>query len=130
MSPEQLQGKEADARSDLFAFGCVLYEMLSGKRAYEGTSAASVIAAILEREPAPLGLHPPLGRVIAKCLAKDPDDRFQSARDLKYNLSLAMEQQPAAVAKANRWPWVAVASPERPLIPLPPIPQSPPSECE
>ena len=54
MSPEQLQGKEADARSDLFSFGCVLYEMLTGKRAFEGQSAASVIAAILEREPAPL----------------------------------------------------------------------------
>ena len=90
MSPEQLQGKEADARSDLFAFGCVLYEILSGKRAFEGASAASVIAAILEREPTPLDLHPPLGRVIAKCLAKDPDERFQNARDLKYNLTLAM----------------------------------------
>jgi serine/threonine protein kinase len=52
MSPEQLQAKEADPRSDLFSFGCVLYEMLSGKRAFEGRSAASVIAAILEREPA------------------------------------------------------------------------------
>ena len=54
MSPEQLQGKPTDARSDIFAFGCVLYEMLTGKRAFEGESAASVIAAILEREPAPL----------------------------------------------------------------------------
>jgi serine/threonine protein kinase len=54
ISPEQLQGKEMDARSDLFSFGCVLYELLTGKRAFEGGSAASVIAAILEREPAPL----------------------------------------------------------------------------
>ena len=60
MSPEQLQGKEADARSDLFSFGCVLYEMLTGKRAFEGASPASVIAAILEREPAPLHLSPRL----------------------------------------------------------------------
>lgn len=58
MSPEQLQGKEVDARSDLFSLGCVLYEMLIGKRAFEGTSAASLIAAILEREPAPLHLSP------------------------------------------------------------------------
>src|SRR6202043_2351500 len=60
MSPEQLQGKEADARSDLFSFGCVLHEMLTGKRAFEGQSAASVIGAILEREPSPLNLAPPL----------------------------------------------------------------------
>src|ERR1700737_4653650 len=64
MSPEQLQGKEADARSDLFSFGCVLYEMLTGKRAFEGQSAASVIAAILEREPVPLQEAPPLERVV------------------------------------------------------------------
>jgi eukaryotic-like serine/threonine-protein kinase len=60
MSPEQLQGKEADARSDIFSFGAVLYEMLSGKRAFEGSSVASVIAAVLERQPAPLELSPPL----------------------------------------------------------------------
>src|SRR5712692_2399415 len=58
MSPEQLRGREADARSDLFAFGCVLYETLSGKRAFEGSSGASVIAAILERAPAPLAQSP------------------------------------------------------------------------
>jgi serine/threonine protein kinase len=77
MSPEQLQGKEADARSDLFSFGCMLYEMLTGKRAFEGASPASVIAAILEREPAPLHLSPPLERVIRTCMAKDPDERIQ-----------------------------------------------------
>jgi serine/threonine protein kinase len=59
MSPEQLQGKEADARSDIFSFGCVLYEMLSGSRAFGGSSGASVIAAILEREPEPLKTTPP-----------------------------------------------------------------------
>src|SRR5262249_31378447 len=92
MSPEQLQGKETDARSDLFAFGCVLYEMLTGKRAFEGESAASVIAAILEREPAPLTVMPPLERIVRRSLAKDPDQRFQSARVLKAALAWATER--------------------------------------
>ena len=108
MSPEQLQGKEADARSDLFAFGCVLYEMLTGKQAFEGKSAASVIAAILERDPTPLNLSPPLQRVIQTCLAKDPDHRFQNALDVKRDLIWALEQ-PAAV-KANRRAWIAAVA--------------------
>ncbi len=91
MSPEHLQGKEVDARSDLFSFGCVLYELVTSKRAFEGTSAASVIAAILEREPEPIKTTPPLDRLIRRCLQKDPDDRFQTARDLKFNLGLAIE---------------------------------------
>jgi predicted Ser/Thr protein kinase len=109
MSPEQLQGKETDARSDLFSFGCVLYEMLTGWRAFEGESAASVIAAILERQPAPLTVAPSLERVVHRALAKDPDQRFQTARDLKAALIFAMEQPPpAAVAKPNRrWHWIA-----------------------
>src|ERR1700693_3990108 len=91
MSAEQLQGKEADPRSDLFSFGCVLYELLTGKRAFDGTSAASVIAAILEREPAPLppnlgGFGPALERLLRRALAKDPEGRFQTARDLKAAL--------------------------------------------
>ena len=86
MSPEQLQAKSVDSRSDIFAFGCVLYELISGKRAWEGQSAASVIAAILERDPAPLQATPPLEKVIRKCLAKDPDDRWQTARDLADEL--------------------------------------------
>jgi eukaryotic-like serine/threonine-protein kinase len=80
MSPEQLQGKEADARSDLFSFGCVLYELLTGKRAFDGTNKASVIAAILEREPASLEVPRPLDRIVRRSLAKDPDQRFQTAR--------------------------------------------------
>ena len=108
MSPEQLHGKAADARSDLFSFGCVLYETLSGKRAFEGQSAASVIAAILERDPAPLNLAQPLDRVIKTCLAKNPDDRFQNALDLKRNLAWALEQP--APAKTNRRSWMAGAA--------------------
>src|SRR5262249_50677968 len=103
----QLQGKEADARSDLFSFGCVLYEMLSGKRAFEGQSAASVIAAILEREPVPLDLTPSLERVIRTCLAKDPEQRFQNALDLKTSLTWALEQP--IIAKPNRRVWIAAA---------------------
>src|SRR6202790_4843432 len=92
MSPEQLQaqatGQEIDPRSDIFSFGLVLYEMLTGKRAFEGSSPASVIAAIMER-PAPsiADVAPPaLERVLKTCLAKDPDERWQSARDLKREL--------------------------------------------
>ena len=93
MSPEQLQSKEVDARSDLFSFGCVLYKMLTGKRAFEGSSAASAIAAILKREPAPLNLSPPLERLIRTCLAKDPEERIQTARDVKKALNWAVEPQ-------------------------------------
>jgi serine/threonine-protein kinase len=95
MSPEQLNGKEVDSRSDLFSFGCVLYEMLGGKRAFDGKSAASVIAAVLEREPEPLKAAPPLERVIKRALAKDAEQRFQSARDLNAALSWALENSPA-----------------------------------
>ncbi len=108
MSPEQLQGKPADTRSDIFAFGCVLYELLSGKRAFPGESSASVIAAILERDPAPLDTTSPIRRVVTKCLAKDPDERFQNSRDLKYNLGLAAEQStPSASARLQWIPWAA-----------------------
>jgi serine/threonine protein kinase len=112
MLPEQLQGKETDARSDLFAFGCVLYEMLSGKRAFEGESAASVIASILERDPALSSAAPPLDRILRQCLVKDPDQRFQTARDLKRALNWAMEQSPASPAAkpSRRWPWIAAVA--------------------
>ncbi|MGD0437088.1 MAG: protein kinase [Bryobacteraceae bacterium] len=107
MSPEQLHGKEADARSDLFSFGCVLFELLTGKRAFDGASPASVIAAILEREPAPLEIGRPLDRVVRRALAKDPDQRFQTARDLKAALDWALEQPTAVVADQPRskLPW-------------------------
>jgi Tol biopolymer transport system component len=96
MAPEQLEGKEADARTDLFALGEVLYEMATGKRAFEGKSQASLIAAILERDPAPIStlapLTPPaLERVIRACLAKEPDERIQTAHDVKLQLQWIAE---------------------------------------
>jgi serine/threonine protein kinase len=109
MSPEQLQGKPADARSDLFSFGCVLYELLTGKRAFEGENPASVIAAVLERQPAPLQVSPPLDRVVEQCLAKDPDERFQTAIDLKRALNWAVEQTPQLRKPARRW-WIGAAA--------------------
>jgi eukaryotic-like serine/threonine-protein kinase len=91
MSPEQIQGKEADARSDIFAFGAMLYEMLTGKRAFEGKSQLSVASAILEREPEVISASKPmtppeLEQVVRTCLAKEPDDRFQNAHDMKLQL--------------------------------------------
>jgi Tol biopolymer transport system component len=91
MAPEQLEGKEADARTDLWALGCALYEMATGKQAFAGTSQASLIAAILEHDPPPVTatqpLSPPaLDRVVRQCLEKDPEDRWQSARDVSSEL--------------------------------------------
>jgi serine/threonine protein kinase len=91
ISPEQVQGKEADARSDIFSFGAVVYEMATGSRAFDGDSPATILAAILDHEPPPLSVKQPaapraLDRVIRTCLAKDPDDRWQSASDLMREL--------------------------------------------
>jgi Tol biopolymer transport system component len=91
MAPEQLEGREADARTDVFAFGCVLYEMATGKKAFSGASQASLISAIMKEEPAPISavqpMTPPaLDRVVRTCLAKDPEDRWQSASDLRNEL--------------------------------------------
>ena len=96
MSPEQIEGKEADFRSDIFAFGAILYEMVTGKRAFEGKTTASMIAAILASEPQPIAaiqpmLPPALEHVIKICLAKDPDDRFQTVHDLKMQLEWIAE---------------------------------------
>jgi Tol biopolymer transport system component len=96
MAPEQLEGRETDARTDIFAFGEVLYEMATGKPAFSGKSRASLIASILTTEPPPITqlqpLTPPaLDRVVKKCLAKDPDDRWQSASDLTSELKWIQE---------------------------------------
>jgi eukaryotic-like serine/threonine-protein kinase len=92
MAPEVLQGQEADARSDLFSFGCVLYEMITSRRAFEGKSQLSVMTAILEKEPEPLATLQPsapaaLEYTVQTCLAKDPDLRFQTAHDVKLQLA-------------------------------------------
>ncbi len=92
MSPEQARGRLADARSDIFALGAILYEMLSGRRAFEGESAADMISAILNRDPPDIEaasaepVPPGLERVIRRCLEKDPDERFQTARDVTFAL--------------------------------------------
>ncbi len=88
MAPEQLQGKVVDGRADIFSFGCMLYEMLTGKRAFAGANAASIIAAVMERPAPSIGEIAPaaLDRVLKKCLEKDPDNRWQTARDLKDEL--------------------------------------------
>jgi hypothetical protein len=101
MAPEQIEGAEADARTDIWAFGCVLYEMLSGRRAFEGKSQVSLLGAILEREPTPIGelqpITPPaLARLVRTCLAKNPDDRFQTAHDLWLQLQWVEEGGSAA----------------------------------
>src|SRR5689334_12035409 len=96
MAPEQLEGQQTDARSDLFSFGAMLYEMLTGRKAFEGRSQASLISAIMTADAPPVSvlqpLTPPsLDRIIRKCLVKDPEDRWQSARDLKDELKWIAE---------------------------------------
>jgi Tol biopolymer transport system component len=91
MSPEQVRGKAADRRSDLFSFGAILYEMLSGQRAFRGDTAADTITAILTKEPPDLtqtnkDLHPGLERIVRHCLEKNPEERFESARDVAFDL--------------------------------------------
>jgi eukaryotic-like serine/threonine-protein kinase len=96
MAPEQVEGLEADARTDIFALGVVLYEMLTGRRAFDGRTPASLMGAILKDEPPALAVSQPLTpvsleRLVRRCLAKDPDERWQSARDLKAQLQWVSE---------------------------------------
>jgi serine/threonine-protein kinase len=105
MAPEQIEGRDVDGRTDIFALGAVLYEMVAGRKAFEGRSAASVIGAILRDQPMPVAQVQPLApraldRVIAACLAKDPADRWQSARDLERELQWIAEE-PAATSPPN-----------------------------
>jgi eukaryotic-like serine/threonine-protein kinase len=120
MAPEQLEGKEADARADIFALGELIYEMATGAPAFTGKSRASQIAAILTTQPPPMEALQPLtpvslGRIVKKCLAKDPEERWQSASDLAAELKWIAEggsqpgassSGPPAVAKGQRASWI------------------------
>ncbi len=121
MSPEQLEGKDADGRTDIFAFGAVLYEMVTGRKAFEGRSQASLIAAILDSDPPPVSQlqpvsPPPLDRVVKRCLAKDPDRRWQTAQDLEIELQWVAEAPatpaplPPVTASRRRFWWPALAA--------------------
>src|SRR5262245_35691420 len=120
MAPEQLEGKEADGRTDIFSLGATLYEMATGKKAFSATSQASLIGAILHTDPPPIStvqaMSPPaLDRVVKTCLAKDPEDRWQSAGDLGKELKWIAEGRsdislPAfpRASRGRRLPWALV----------------------
>ena len=101
MSPEQAEGKQADARSDIFSFGTVFHEMLAGRRAFGGGSAAAIIGAVIYKEPEPLTGPPAIQAIVSKCLAKSRDGRFQSATDLRRALEGASIRD-AAIPSGKR----------------------------
>ena len=119
MAPEQLEGREADARTDIFAFGATLYEMATGTKAFSGSSRASLISAIMKEEPAPISAVQPmtpqaLDRVVRRCLAKDPERRWQSARDVAIDLEEIgrVGQSPETVRRPARGisGWIVAAA--------------------
>jgi Tol biopolymer transport system component/predicted Ser/Thr protein kinase len=125
MSPEQAEGKRLDARSDIFSFGAVLYEMVTGHRAFQKDSKASTLAAVITQEPGPLPPVVPheLERIIGRCLRKDPARRFQTMADLKVTLEELKEDSEsgklAAAVSApvrKRWRWLLVAATAVPLL--------------
>ena len=121
MSPEQAEGRPADARSDVFSFGAVLYEMITGRRAFSGATKMSTLAAILTTEPEPPsqvipGLSRDLEKMILRCLRKTPERRWQSMADLKVALEDLREEsgsrslaEPTVPAPARRWTRAVVA---------------------
>jgi len=122
MAPEQVRGRPADVRSDIFSFGAILYEMLSGRRAFQGDSAADTMSAILREDPPELSLTnqnipPGLERILRHCLEKNPEQRFQSARDLAFDLASlsglsapVARPMPAKGGVSRRWRLAAVAA--------------------
>ena len=106
MAPEQLEGHEADARSDIFSFGAVLFETVTGKKAFEARSKATLIARIIQSEPtaganAGISVPPALEYLIRTCLAKAPDDRWQSAHDILLGLQRIADERSTKVATAR-----------------------------
>ena len=114
MAPEQFEGKEADARSDIWAFGAVLHEMVTGQKAFQGKSYTLLVGAILSADPGPMPAKPGvpawLQRLVRHCLAKDPEDRWQSMRDVMIGLRAPPEESTMAPTRPSRWPWLLAAT--------------------